>query len=57
MTYAGLTTDFAVAAFSSTAQTAAVPVVWASAANVLGYGAPSVACAAQTVMIWAFTTV
>jgi len=52
----GITTGHVVTIFGRGATTAPLPMVWASAANKLGYGAPSVACAATTVNYWMFTT-
>lgn len=52
----GLATTDVVSIFCRGATTAPLPMVWASAANVLGYGAPSVACAATTVNYWKFAT-
>lgn len=52
----GLTTNSVVALFARGATTAPLPMVWASDADKLGYGAPSVACAATTVNYWYFAT-
>jgi hypothetical protein len=53
----GLTTDHVVAIFPRAAHTSgAVPVVWASAADKLGYGAGGAVCGSQTVNVWAFKT-
>ena len=53
---AGLATTDMVAIFCRGATTAPLPMVWASAATQLGYGAPSVATAATTVNFWKFST-
>lgn len=55
-TLTGITTNHLVTIFARGAQTSPLPVVWANSANVLGYGAPGVACAAQTVSYWMFST-
>lgn len=52
----GITTGHLVAIFARGATTQPLPMVWASDANKLGYGAPAVACAATTVNYWMFTT-
>ena len=52
----GITTGHVVIIFGRGATTAPLPMTWGSAANVLGYGAPSVATAATTVNYWMFTT-
>ena len=50
----GITTKHAIMIFASAA--GALPVVWPSTTNVLAYGAPGVATAAQTVNYWMFET-
>lgn len=52
----GITTASVASIFSRGDQTGAIPLVWASAADKLGYGAPGVATAAQTVNVWYFAT-
>ena len=52
----GITTACIANIFARGDQTGAQPIVWASAADKLGYGAPGVACAAQTVNVWYFAT-
>jgi len=52
----GITTAHVVTIFGRGDTTAPLPMVWASDTNKLGYGAPSVACAATTVNYWMFTT-
>ena len=52
----GITTGHVVMIFGRGATTQPLPMVWPSAADKLGYGAPAVACAATTVNYWMFTT-
>lgn len=53
----GLTTKMVVSIFQTSNVTQPMPVVWVSAADKIGIGAPSVACAADTYVYWAFQTV
>lgn len=52
----GLATNMVVQVYQTTATTGPTPVVWVADANKIGWGAPSVATAAQTVAYWAYAT-
>lgn len=53
----GLTTKMVVQIYQTSNVVKPMPVVWSSAADKLGYGAPAVACDADTYVYWMFSTV